>query len=76
MTAIAVVMTYVPSEERCYHTPFTSEHCDDPLAYAHAFRAAEEPRGDFPGSLWAVTGNDEAAEIYSASLLRSLGVAL
>jgi hypothetical protein len=70
----AVVFTYVPSTEECFHTPFSGEHHDDPLSFAHRFREAEEERGDFPGSLWSVTGNAAAKEIRSEALMRSLGV--
>jgi hypothetical protein len=70
----AVVMMYVPSEDRCYHTPFSAEQYDDPLAAAHLFMRSEKKRGDFPGSLWVATGNDAASEIRKDSLLRALGL--
>lgn len=69
--ALAVVFIYVPSEDRCYHQTFTG---DDPLTDAHAFMEAEEERGDFPGSLWTVTGNDAAAEIRKRALLAEWGI--
>lgn len=69
MTAFAVVVTYLPETEECYSTPFSAPRFEDPLGMAHAFRDAEEERGDFPGSLWMVTGNDEAAEIRREALM-------
>lgn len=72
---LAVVFTYVPSEDRCYHTPFEeSDDCPDPLTFAHCFREAEEERGDFPGSIWAVTGNDRAQGIRTNHILTALGI--
>lgn len=72
MTAFAVVMTYLPDTEEVFHTPFSGEHFEDPLGAAHAFREAEEERGDFPGSLWAVTGNEEAAAIRRDAVMVGL----
>jgi hypothetical protein len=73
----AVVMTYAPSEGDptrgdVMYTPFQGGK--DPLSDAHRFAASEEARGDFPGSYWTVTGNDEAAAIRSETLLRSIGI--
>jgi hypothetical protein len=73
---LAVVFTYVPSEDRTYHTPFyaTEDH-PDPLSFAHAFCEAERERGDFgDDALWTVTGNDAANEIRKRRLLASLGI--
>lgn len=70
--AYAVVFTYVPDEDRAYTTVFTLKTSDDPLSLAHSFRESEEERGDFPGSLWAVTGNDAASEIRSKRMMTSL----
>lgn len=71
--ALAVVFVYVPSEDRCYHTPFSGEHHDDPLSFAHLFMESEEEREDFPGALWTVTGNEAATQIRSDNLMRALG---
>lgn len=71
---LAVVCTYLPETEEVFHTPFSGEHYADPLSSAHHFREAEEERGDFPGSLWMVSGNQAAIEIRSASMLKRLGL--
>lgn len=71
-TPLAVVFTYVPSEDRCYHTPFSGDQYDDPLSFAHLFMESEEERGDFPGSLWTVTGNDAARKIRQNKLMAAL----
>lgn len=68
MSAYAVVLTHIPQTGETFHTPFTDEHHEDPLSFAWRFRDSEEDRGDFPGSLWAVTGNDEAIEIRRSNL--------
>jgi hypothetical protein len=73
MTAYAVVLTHDPTTGETWHTPFTSEHHEDPLSFAHLFRESEEEAGDFPGCLWVVTGNDEARDIRKAALMASLG---
>lgn len=75
MDAYAVVLTHIPETGETLHTSFSSEYHDDPLSGAHAFRESEEARGDFPGALWAVTGNDAAVEIRSRTLLVALGMA-
>ncbi|HEU4702611.1 MAG TPA: hypothetical protein VFS37_09025 [Conexibacter sp.] len=76
--AIAVVFTYVPSEDRTYHTVFTNEGefaKDDPLTWAHAFCEGEEEHGDFGAdSIWTVTGNDAATLIRKNRLLASYGL--
>lgn len=72
MTAFAVVVTYLPETEECYSTPFSAPRFEDPLTMAHAFCESEEERGDFPGSLWMVTGNDEANGIRSANIMAKL----
>lgn len=70
---LAVVFTYIPSEDRCYHTPFREEEdCPDPLNRAHVFRDSEEAAGDFPGSLWCVAGNERATRIRAKRLLINL----
>lgn len=77
---LAVVFTYVPSEEHptegeVFYTAFDeTARGGDPLSFAHLFRESEEKRGDFPGSIWTVTGNDAAAEIRSKNLLRAIGI--
>lgn len=73
-TPFAVVFTYVPEEDRAYTTTFSGDTCDDPLTMAHNFRRSEEERGDFPGSLWCVTGNEAATEIRKDSFLAALGM--
>lgn len=72
MTAFAVVVTYLPETDECYSTPFSGDSHDDPLTAAHLFCNSEEERGDFPGSLWMVTGNDEANEIRKANIMASI----
>lgn len=70
-----MVFTYVPSEDRCYHTTFElSADCPDPLSFAHRFCAAEKEAGDYPGALWSVTGNDAAVEIRQPALMKRLGL--
>lgn len=70
--ALAVVFVYIPSEDRCYHTPFSGEHHEDPLGFAHLFMESEEERGDFPNALWTVTGNEAASEIRKKALMEAL----
>lgn len=69
MTPYAVVLTHLPETEQTFCTPFSGADYPDPLTVAHCFREAEEERGDFPGSLWAVTGNDAATEIRKRKLV-------
>lgn len=72
--AYAVVLTHNPETGETLYTPFWESDYEDPLSAAHAFREAEEERGDVPGWLWTVTGDDRARDIRSASMLKALGI--
>jgi hypothetical protein len=73
-TPYAVALMHLPKTGETYHTPFSGERYEDPLSMAHLFREAEEERGDFPGALWAVAGNEAAGEIRKRTLLAMVGL--
>lgn len=78
---LAIVFTYIPDPEHptngeVYYTAFDeTARNGDPLSFAHLFRESEEERGDFPGSIWTVTGNDAAAEIRTNTIMARFGMA-
>ena len=70
MNKYAAVLTHVPNDETFY-TPFEGDNAG---RRAHAFREAEEERGDFPGSLWAVVMNEPAAKELVNQRLEMFGL--
>ena len=72
---IAVALCYLPDEERTLHTEFRtdSDHPhENPMLAAKALK--KSCQDDFPGSLWAITGNERAKEIMVDARLAALGI--
>lgn len=67
--AYAAVLTHIPATGETFYTPFEG---DDPCEIAERFKEAEEERGDFPGSLWTIVCDDEAAETRKHRRIASL----
>lgn len=69
---IAVLFSYDPETGEHSADPFVGSHPDgsDPIAWAFALKESVE--GDFPGRLWAVTGNQAARDLRSAALVESI----
>lgn len=44
----------------------------DPITWAYALKESIED--DFPGRIWAVTGNDEALDLRSDRILERMGL--
>lgn len=75
MAGVAVALCYLPDEERTLHTEFRTDGDhpqENPMLAAEALKKSCEP--DFPGSLWAIAGNDEAKKLMVNDRLRAMGL--
>lgn len=66
---MAVLFSYDPATGESTADPLVGLHPDgdDPITWAFALKASIE--GDFPGRLWAVTGNEAAQALRSEYLI-------
>jgi hypothetical protein len=69
---MAVLFSYDPMSGESTADPLVGVHTSgmDPITWAHALKGSIE--GDFPGHLWAITGDDEAQELRRQYLVESV----
>lgn len=69
---IAVLFRYDPETYDHSVDPLVGLRPDgtDPITWAHALKESIED--DFPGSIWAITGNQAAQDLRSVAMVRAV----
>jgi hypothetical protein len=69
---LAVLFSYDPTTGESTADPLVGLHTSgmDPITWAYALKDSIE--GDFPGRLWAITGDDEAQDLRKQALIAAV----